>query len=297
MRRSLLFIPGNRPNMIQNGLVLPSDALIFDLEDSVLPDEKDAARALVASALSSLDFGHKERVVRINELSSKEAKRDLEAVVSAHVDTILLPKAEDAAAILKLDEFLDEIENQIGLTAGSTKIIALIETALGVELAFDIARASSRVTALALGAEDLAADLGCARTKEGREIFYSRTRLVIAARAAGVEVLDTPFTDVYDSEGCFEDTLFARRLGFDGKLCISPHHLAAIHRAFTPSDDELSFALEVAKAMDDAKKEKRGAVSLRGRMIDAPVAKQAERVITWARAAGIAGGEKDDESR
>ncbi len=210
MKRSLLFIPGNRPNMIQNGLVLPADALIFDLEDSVLEEEKDAARTLVASALSSLDFGLKELVVRINEMSSPHALKDIEAVVPAGCESILLPKTEHSDDILKLDGWLDTVEQASGIPPGSTSLILLIETALGVEKAFELARVSKRVKALALGAEDLAADLGCERTGEGTEILYSRTRLVIAARAADVEVFDTPFTDAYDEQGCFLDTVFAR---------------------------------------------------------------------------------------
>jgi citrate lyase subunit beta/citryl-CoA lyase len=296
MKRSLLFIPGNRPNMIQNGLVLPADALIFDLEDSVLEEEKDAARTLVASALSSLDFGSKALVVRMNDMSSPHALKDIQAVVQAGCESILLPKTEHAHDISELDRWLDTVEQEAGIPTGSTSLILLIETALGVEKAYELAKASKRVKALALGAEDLAANLGCERTGEGTEILYSRTRLVIAARAAGVEVFDTPFTDAYDEGGCFLDTVFAKKLGFDGKLCISPHHLAPIHKAFTPSQEALENALEVQQAMQEAQREGRGAVALRGRMIDMPVLKQAKRVIQWAKASGMLKGEVDDES-
>lgn len=284
MRRSLLFIPGNQANMIQNGMVLDTDALIFDLEDSVLPRDKDAARDLVASALLRLDFGKRERIVRVNDMKSGWVRDDLLAVLPAGCQTVLLPKAEGEEDIRTLDALLLEIEEKEGLPPGTTGIIALIETAMGVEKALETASASSRMTALALGAEDLAADLGCPRTLSGNEIFYSRSRLLVAARAAGIEALDTPFTDARDLTGLEEDIQTAKSLGFTGKLSISPHHLETIHRVFTPSEDEVARALDTVRAMEGGKA---GAVSLGGRMIDAPVLRQAEAVLERARASGL----------
>ncbi len=288
MRRSLLFIPGNQPSMIQNGMVLPADALIFDLEDSVPPGEKDAARDLVASALRSLDFGPRQRLVRINEPGSVYCRQDLEAVLPAGVDSLLIPKVSGGEMIQAFDSLLLELEGAYGLLAGGISLIALIETALGVEKAYETALASPRVQALALGAEDLAADLGCERTPEGLEILYSRSRLVVAARAADIEAIDTPFTQVQDLEGCLADARLARSLGFTGKLSISPHHLDPIHQAYTPSREELAYALEVREVMAREAGSGKGAVSLRGKMIDPPVLKQADRIIAWAKAAGLA---------
>ena len=287
MRRSLLFIPGNRPNMIQNGEVLPADALIFDLEDSVPAGDKDAARDLVAGALRALDFGSRECVVRINDLDTKEAKTDLDAMVRAGIHTIMVPKVRGAETIRSIASLLSEAEGAHGRQEGSTALIALLETAWGIENAMEVALASARVTGLALGGEDLSADLGCPRTKEGWEIFYSRARLVMAAKAAGIDALDTPFTDVHDFEGCERDALFARGLGFTGKLCISPFHLKAIHQAFAPSQEEIDRAAEVVRAMREGEKAGKGAVSLRGKMIDLPVVRQAERVLALAKAAGL----------
>ncbi|NLA71829.1 MAG: CoA ester lyase [Clostridiaceae bacterium] len=296
MRRSLLFLPGNQPGMLQSGGVLPADTLIFDLEDSVAAGEKDAARELVASALRSFDFGRRELSARINDLETKHAFTDLKTLIPAGIETIMLPKVSGGDMVQQVAALFDEIELEHGIVKGRIKIIALIETACGVEHAYEVAVASPRVVALALGAEDLAADLGCARTKEGREIFYSRSRLIIAAKAAGIEALDTPFTDARDTEGCYEDALFARSLGYAGKLCISPHHLDSIHRAFMPSKAEIEFALEVTEAMRRAKEDKRGAVSLRGKMIDLPVLLQAERTLHLARAAGLIQEEPDGEN-
>ena len=287
MRRSLLFIPGNRPNMIQNAEVLPADVLIFDLEDSVVPKEKDAARDLVARALLSLDFGPRECMVRVNDLKTREARADLDAMVAAGAGSIMLPKVMGAETVVEAASLLSLAETRHGRQEGSTALVALLETARGIEQAPEIALASPRVTGLALGGEDLSVDLGCPRTREGWEIFYSRSRLVLAARAAGIDALDTPFTHVDDLEGCERDARFARSLGFTGKLCISPFHLKAIHQAFTPGQEEVSQAAEVVRAMKEAEKTGKGAVSLRGKMIDLPILRQAERILALAKAAGL----------
>ena len=222
MRRSLLFLPGNTPNMLINGSCLGADAVIFDLEDAVSPAEKDAARILVRNTMTYMDFRGCERVVRINGIDTPYWKEDLDEILPCRPDLILLPKTGSAADIQEADTYITETEKRLGLAAGAVGLVALIETALGVENAFAIASASPRVTALFLGAEDLTADLRCKRTKEGREIEYARTRLVTAARAAGVDVYDTPFTDVNDDEGIETDAALAKALGFTGKASISP---------------------------------------------------------------------------
>lgn len=286
MWRSLLFLPGNQASLLQNGTVLPADALIFDLEDAVAADEKDSARNLVASALQCLDFGPREKIVRINE-NSDLREQDIRAVVPAGADSIMLPKVAGSALIKEIDALLHVIEKEAEIKTGSIRLMPLIETAAGIEFAFEAARASQRVVALALGGEDLAVDLGCTRTKEGQELLYSRQRLVIAARAAGIQAIDTPFTDARDRAGLLEDALLAKSLGFSGKLAISPHHLKGIHQAFTPTQAEIEFALEVIQVMEQALKSGSGAVSLRGKMIDKPVAEQAEKTVEIARASGL----------
>ncbi|NLC25928.1 MAG: CoA ester lyase [Fastidiosipila sp.] len=286
MWRSLLFLPGNQASLLQNGTVLPADALIFDLEDAVAADEKDSARNLVASALQCLDFGPREKIVRINE-NSDLREQDIRAVVPAGADSIMLPKVAGSALIKEIDALLHVIEKEAEIKTGSIRLLPLIETAAGIEFAFEAARASQRVVALALGGEDLAVDLGCTRTKEGQELLYSRQRLVIAARAAGIQAIDTPFTDARDRAGLLEDALLAKSLGFSGKLAISPHHLKGIHQAFTPTQAEIEFALEVIQVMEQALKSGSGAVSLRGKMIDKPVAEQAEKTVEIARASGL----------
>ncbi len=282
MRRTMLFLPGNNPNMICNGGLLGADSLIFDLEDAVSPDQKDAARELLKNALASLSFGKCARIIRINGLDTPYWEEDLRAVLPFGPQAILPPKVSDADYIRRLDEKLTALEQEFGLSNEQTKIIALLETAVGVENAYAIAAASPRMTALFLGAEDLSADLRCARTTEGEEIRYARGRVVCAARAVGIEAYDTPFTDVQDIEGLEKDAAFAKGLGFTGKACISPAHVATVNRIFSPSLKEIDYAREVFDAIDQAKRQGKGAISLRGKMIDAPIVQRARLVLEAA---------------
>lgn len=279
MRRTMLFIPGNNPNLIVNGGLLGSDSLIFDLEDAVSPDEKDAARELVKNALAALDFGKCERIVRINGLDTPYWEEDLRAILPLRPDAIMPPKVSGAAYIQTLDRALAALEEELDLPQGQTRILALLETALGVENAYHIATASPRMLGLFLGAEDLTADLRCRRTKESQEILYARGRLVCAARAAGIEVYDTPFTDVRDLEGLEADAAFAKGLGFSGKACISPAHVAVVNRVFSPSKADIDYAKDVFEAIAEAKRQGKGAISLRGKMIDAPIVQRARMVL------------------
>ena len=286
MARSLLFLPGNNPNMLINSPYLGADAVIFDLEDAVSPAEKDAARILVRNALRYMEFSS-ERIVRINSVDTDFWRDDLDAIIPEKPDCILLPKAATPTDVLAADEYISKLEAKLQFTPGSIGIIALIETALGVENAFLIASASKRMKALFLGAEDLTADLQCKRTKGGREIEYARGRLVVAARAAGVEVYDTPFTDVNDDEGIIADAEVAKAFGFTGKASISPRHVGAINTVFSPGEKDISYAYEVIEAITRAKAEGKGAISLYGKMIDAPIVARAERTIAMAKALGL----------
>ena len=286
MRRSLLFLPGNNPNMLINAGCLGADAVIFDLEDAVSPTEKDAARILVRNTMRYMELSC-ERIVRINSVDTDFWKDDLDAILPERPDCILLPKAATPEDIRLLDEYITALEKKLGAKEGAVGIIALIETALGVENSFAIATASKRVKGLFLGAEDLTADLQCKRTKGGREIEYARTRLVAAARAAGVDVYDTPFTDVNDDEGIVLDAELARSLGFTGKASISPRHVEVINSVFSPSLSDIEYAYEVIDAISRAKAEGKGAISLRGKMIDAPIVARAERTVAMARELGI----------
>lgn len=282
MIRSMLFLPGNSPSMLQNADILGADAIIFDLEDAVAPDEKDAARILVRNAMPRLRRRGLLHAVRINAVDGSGLwRRDLRAVLPARPDFIMPTKVGGAEALAPV---LDEIR-ALGAEA---RLIPLIETAMGVERALEIA-SFERVSAILLGAEDLTADLSCPRTKGGAEIAYARGRVVMAARAAGALPIDTPFTDVYDDEGLVEDARLARSLGFAGKAAIAPRHIQGINEAFSPAPDEVAYAREVLDAIERGRLEGRGAVALRGKMIDAPIVSRARRVLAQAEA--IRGGD------
>ena len=286
MRRSMLFIPGNTPNLVVNSPYLGADAIIFDLEDAVSPGEKDAARILVRNTLRYLDLGGRETIVRINAIDTDYWQKDVEEMVAQGPDLLMLPKSSRPEDVRTVDEAITRAEERVG-ARHRIRLMPLIETALGVENAYAIATASPRVAALFLGAEDLTADLRCQRTKEGREIEYARTRLVTAARAADIDVYDTPFTDVNDDEGAEADAALAKALGFTGKASISPRHVEGINRVFSPSQAEVDYAYEVMEAIRLAKEQGRGAVALRGKMIDAPIVERARQTIAMAQEMGL----------
>jgi len=294
MRRSMLFLPGNNPNMIINAGCLGSDAIIFDLEDAVAPAEKDAARILVRNTLRYTDLSGCEVVVRINSVDTDYWKEDLNAILPERPNIILLPKTSSPEDALMADAYMTELEERLQLPHMSVSLMPLIETALGVENAFSIASSTKRICALFLGAEDLTADLRCKRTKEGREIEYARTRLVVAARAAGIDVYDTPFTDVNDDEGIVKDTTLAKALGFTGKASISPRHVEVINQVFSPTLAEIDYAYEVMDAIALAKNQGKGAISLYGKMIDAPIVARAEQTIAMAVALGLDRRDNDE---
>ena len=291
MRRSMLFLPGNNPNMLINGNCLGSDAVIFDLEDAVSPAEKDAARILVRNTIRYMDFRGCEIIVRINSVDTPYWQADLDTILPEKPNLILLPKAGCKEDIFQVEAYMDTLEEKLGMEKNTVGLMPLIETAMGVENAFEIASCSKRVRALFLGAEDLTADLQCVRTKEGLEIQYARTRLVMAARAAGIDVYDTPFTDVNDDEGIETDARLAKSLGFSGKSSISPRHVEVINRVFTPTMKEIDYAYEVMDAIAAAKEQGKGAIALRGKMIDAPIVARAQRTIAIAEALGIDRGD------
>jgi citrate lyase subunit beta/citryl-CoA lyase len=283
----MLFLPGSTPNKIINGDSMGADAVILDLEDAVSPDEKDAARILVRHAIKSLGFPGVEIIIRINSIDTDYWKADLDEVIPLKPALIMPPKTSCAADVLAVDAYISELEDKLGFERNTVKLIPLIETALGVENAFQIASATKRVAALFLGGEDLTADLRCKRTKEGNEINYARTRLVCAARAAGVDVYDTPFTDVNDDEGIWTDAEYAKSLGFTGKSAISPRHVSVINSVFSPSQKDIDYAYEVMEAIRLAKEQGRGVISLRGKMIDAPIVARAQQTIAAAEELGL----------
>lgn len=285
MRRSMLFMPGNSAGMLLNADALGADSIILDLEDAVSPAEKDSARILVRNALKYLKYSNCEIIIRINSIDTEFWKSDLQEIIPLRPHMIMPPKINSARDIQIVADYIKEIEEKHSI-AKPTYIIPLIETALGIENAFEIAKSSDRVKAIFLGAEDLTADLRCKRTKKGDEIFYSRGRIVTAARAASIDAYDTPFTDVEDEEGLREDALFAKSLGFTGKACISPRHVMTVNEVFSPTIEEIEYAREVMDIIRVAEEQGKGAISLHGKMIDAPIVARARQTLEMAEQLG-----------
>lgn len=282
----MLFMPGNNPGMLQNAAILGADSIILDLEDAVSLTEKDSARVLVREAIKNVDYSNVEVVVRVNPLDTEFGKEDVNVISRVKPDTLMVPKA-DEEEIKIVDEMLNAIEKEEGFEAGSIKIIPLVETAYGLENVYNIIKASKRVVGILLGGEDLTADLGIKRTKEGQEIFYARNKVATACKALRVDAIDTPFTDTNDYEGLKADTARAKSLGMTGKSSINPRQIDTIHSVFAPTEPEIKHALRVLDAMEEAKKEGKGVFSLDGKMVDAPIINRAITTVELAKLLGL----------
>jgi citrate lyase subunit beta/citryl-CoA lyase len=284
MRRSRLYLPGNEPKFMVNAGLHGPDGVILDLEDSVHPDEKDAARFLVLHALRNVDFAGAERMVRINQ--GPLGLQDLNAVVAEGPDMILLPKVETPDQVRVVHERIQEIQQRRGLDH-PVWLMPILESALGLENAFAIATAAPSVAALTIGLEDYTADMGVVKTPEGVESLWARSRLVNAARAGGVQAIDSVYGDVADEEGLLAWGRRARGMGFQGMGCIHPRQIRIIHEAFAPSREELAKALKIVAAFEDAGRKGLGVVSLGTKMIDRPVVLRARSLVERARRTGL----------
>ncbi|WP_435125073.1 HpcH/HpaI aldolase/citrate lyase family protein [Halobaculum sp. D14] len=282
VRRSVLFSPGDQPDMMRKADGAGADTVVFDLEDAVAPSRKAAAREAVRGVLDDPEFDPDAEVcVRV---SGTGTYRDLEAIVddvdgAPGFDAVALPKAESAAAVRQLRDQLRERDCVV-------PVLALVETARGVLNAEEIA-AAEPTDALVFGAEDYAADVGATRSDDGTEVLYARESVVAAAAAAGVDAVDTVYTDFADTDGLASETRFAAGLGYDGKLAIHPAQVPVINDAFTPDDDDVEWARAVLDAREAADAAERGVFEVDGEMIDAPLLARAERIRERARAAGI----------
>jgi len=284
MRRSRLYLPGNNPDLMVNAGLFRPDGVILDLEDSVAPSEKDTARLLVRNALRAVDFYGAERMVRINQLPA--GLEDLPAVVGQRADLILIPKVETPTEVTQVVDAANQIAARLG-HRDPLWVMPILESAKGVWHAFEIGAASEQVAALAFGAEDFTRDIQAQRTVAGRESFTARSLVVLGARAAGVQPIDTVFSDVDDEAGLRASTQEAIALGFEGKGCIHPRQIAVIHDACRPTDDEIRHALRVKAAMETAERSGSGVISLGTKMVDPPVVARALRTLRVAEATGI----------
>lgn len=285
VRRSRLYLPGNEPKYFINAGLHGPDAIILDLEDSVHHAEKDAARILVRNTLRAVDFGACERMVRINQLPL--GSKDIEEVARELPDLILIPKVETAEQVAAVDHETRRVVLQSGHSAHTVWLMPIIESALGVENAFKIAKASDRIVALTIGLEDYTADLGVSKTPEGRESLYARQRIVNVAKAAGIQAIDSVYGDVGDMDGLREWGKQSYAMGFDGMGCIHPTQIPVIHECFAPSEKEIEKSLKIVAAFEEAQAKGLGVVSVGSKMIDAPVVNRAVKLVARAKAMGM----------
>ena len=283
LRRSMLFVPGSNAAMISNTFIYKPDSIMFDLEDAVALKEKDSARILVAHALGHPLYQEIETVVRVNPLDSEFGLADLNAVVRAGVDVVRMPKTETAQDVIDMDREITEIEKACGREVGSTKMLAAIESPLGITQANQIATASKRLIGIALGAEDYVRNLKTERSPEGIELLFARCSILQAARAAGIQAFDTVYSNANNEEGFLAEAALIKQLGFDGKSLINPRQIELLHNLFAPTQKDVDQARRIIDAAEEAERNGLGVVSLNGKMIDAPIIDRAKLVLERAK--------------
>ncbi|MEI7228009.1 citrate (pro-3S)-lyase subunit beta [Pectobacterium carotovorum] len=286
LRRSMLFLPGANAAMLSNAFIYKPDSIMFDLEDAVSLREKDTARLLVFHALQHPMYRDIETVVRINQLSTPFGLLDLEAAVRGGADVIRLPKTDSTDDVDELEHHLVRIEKACGREVGSTRIMAAIESAVGVINAVAIARSSERMIGIALAAFDYVMDMQTERG-DGTELFYARCAVLHAARAAGIDAFDVVYPNVNDDVGFLKEVDLIRRLGFNGKSLINPRQIELLHNAYAPTQDEVDYSHLVIKAADEGERAGLGVISLNGKMIDGPIIDHARSVLERAQASGV----------
>ena len=283
LRRSMLFVPGSNAAMLSNSFIYKPDSIMFDLEDAVALKEKDSARLLVAHALQHPLYKEIETVVRVNPLDSEFGLLDLNSVVRAGVDVVRMPKTESAQDVLDMDHAITGIEKACGREAGSTKMLAAIESPLGITQANQIAFASKRLIGIALGAEAYVRNLKTERSPEGIELLFARCSILQAARAAGIQAFDTVYSNANNEEGFLKEAALIKQLGFDGKSLINPRQIELLHNLFAPTQKDVEQAKRIIEAAAEAERQGAGVVSLNGKMIDAPIIDRAKLVLERAK--------------
>ena len=280
--RSILFTPGNNMRRIHKIPSLKADAVILDLEDSIPMSEKETARFFIKANLALAKSGVAEIYVRVNGTYSGLLEDDCDFIVQKGLDGIMIPKVESRKDVIDTEKIIEKLEKERGIQPGSIVLIPTLETAKGIVNVYEIATASKRNVAIGFGAVDFTRDLGTTLSKEGTELFYARSKTSIAARAAGIQALDTVFIDLADNEGLIKDAQLGKQLGFKGKFLIHPNQIEPVNRVFSPSEKEVEYAKKIVKAMSEAEAKGLGATSFEGRMIDIAVLRQAEDLVSLA---------------
>ena len=286
LRRTMMFVPGANAAMLRDAPLYGADSIMFDLEDAVSLKEKDAARTLVHFALKTFDYSSVETVVRINGLDAGGTE-DVKAMVLAGVDVIRLPKTETAQDILDVEAVITQVEEANDIPVGTTKMMAAIESAVGVLNAPAIATSSSRLIGIALGAEDYVTNLKTRRYPDGQELFFARSMILHAARAAGIAAIDTVYSNVDNTEGFEAEVRLIKQLGFDGKSVINPRQIPLVNAIYAPTEKEIQNAKEVIWGIQEAEAKGSGVISVNGKMVDKPIVERAQRVIALAKAAKL----------
>ena len=282
--RSIVFVPGNRSNMLERALGFGADIIMVDLEDSVPPGEKAAACELATEWVPRLAAAGKRVMVRVNALDTGLASGELSAVVCPDLAGISIGKGNTAWDMQQVDQLLAPLETKAGVEAGSIKVIPWIETAMAIVHVYEMARASQRIVGIAFGAEDYTNDMGVTRSDFGEECYFARSSVAVAARAAGVAGLDGPFVGFRDPDGLRTDAGAARRMGYTGKFAIHPAQIDIINETFSPDPEDVAYARRVVEAWDEAEAAGRGSLSIDGRMVDVPVVKRAQNILAQAAA-------------
>ncbi|MCE2465697.1 MAG: CoA ester lyase [Dehalococcoidia bacterium] len=280
--RSLIFVPGNRADMLGKARQFDADVIVADLEDSVPNDEKDNARQMVSEMGPALCQRGQKLVVRVNSLDTGLTRQEIESVAGDHLYGVSIGKAESPIDINECHKLASAAEKRLGLAPGHIKFIPWIENARAIMGALDIATASPRIVAIAFGAEDYTDDMGVERTEVGDEVHFARCMVGVAARAARIAALDGPFVAFRDPEGLRADCQTGLKLGFKGKFAIHPAQLDIINETFTPGAEEITYAKRVVEAWLEAEEAGRGSTSLDGKMIDVPVVKRAQNLLALA---------------
>ncbi|MCK6512714.1 CoA ester lyase [Myxococcota bacterium] len=286
-RRSMLFMPGDSLRKIAKAASLAADCIVMDLEDGVALNQKDEARQTIGRAFQEVDFGRREKLIRINPLPSGMAYEDIHTTVRHQPDGYVVPKVESPEQIKEIDAILRQLEHQHGYPAQSIGLYAVIESALGVLHVGKIAGASPRLRALMFGAEDLAGDIGATRTDEGWEVYYARSAVVTAAAAYRLDPIDTVHPDFNDPEGLIRECKKARQMGYTGKMAIHPNQVDTMNQAFSPTPQEISRAQRLLQANDEQQALGIGAFAFEGKMVDMPMIRHAERILQSAKIIGL----------
>ena len=288
--RSLIFVPGNRANMLERALDFNADIIMVDLEDSVPPAEKVAARDLARQWVPTLRQAGKRVMVRANSLDTGLTRDELTAVISPDLYGVSVGKTESVWDLREIDRIIAPLEASAGLQPGQIKLIPWIESARAVVNVNEMAAALPQIVAIAFGAEDYTNDMGIQRTDDGAEVYHPRATIAIAARAAGVAALDSPYVAFRNPEGLRQDAGVARQLGYTGKFAIHPAQIDPINELFSPRPEDVAYARRVMEAWNEAEAAGRGSLNLDGKMVDVPVVKRAQNLLALAEAINNAGG-------